>query len=116
LGDHFQPCGEIKSIRFSKNWKTKQFKGFGYIEFKEYEGVVKALELDGKDINGRTIQVDFDVSKGAKASYVTQAKEEGNKLYNKEDHRKIENKRLKKEREKAKELKVKADKKVKLFK
>jgi len=36
IGDRFRKFGEIKSIRLSYNWQTKQFKGFAYISFADH--------------------------------------------------------------------------------
>lgn len=72
VGDKFRSCGKIKSIRFVYNSQTKKFKGFCYIDFKEHNGLLKALELNGKEFNGRKLQVDFEQSKpkkGYKVNY-----------------------------------------------
>jgi len=63
IGDRFRKFGEIKAIRMSLNWQTKQFKGFAYIEFSTHEAAKKALQqMNGKELpGGRTLTVDFDV-------------------------------------------------------
>lgn len=62
VGDRFRKFGEIKSIRLSYNWQTKQFKGFAYITYAAHGSAKKALlEMNGKEIKGRKIKVDFDV-------------------------------------------------------
>jgi heterogeneous nuclear ribonucleoprotein A1/A3 len=62
IGDRFRKFGEIQSVRLAYNWQTKQFKGFAYIQFKTYEAAKKAiLIMNGKEIKGRQIKVDFDV-------------------------------------------------------
>ena len=66
VGDKFRSCGKIKAIRFVYNSKTKKFKGFCYIDFKEHKSLLKALELNGKDFQGRQLQVDFEQSKPKK--------------------------------------------------
>lgn len=66
VGDKFRSCGKIKAIRFVYNSQTKKFKGFCYIDFKEHQSLLKALELNGKDFNGRKLQVDFDINKPKK--------------------------------------------------
>jgi len=82
VGDKFRHCGPIKSVRFSYNWLTKQFKGFCYIEFEKPESVKKALQMNGKQINGRNIVVDFDAGE-ARKGYKLNFKEEGNTKYSK---------------------------------
>jgi len=72
IGDKFRSCGKIKGIRMVYNSKNKKFKGFCYIDFKEHNGLLKALELNGKDFQGRKLQVDFEENnpkKGYKYNY-----------------------------------------------
>ena len=66
VGDKFRSCGKIKAIRFVYNSKNKKFKGFCYIDFKEHKSLLKALELNGKDFQGRKLQVDFEQNKPKK--------------------------------------------------
>jgi len=66
VGDKFRSCGKIKAIRFVYNSQTKKFKGFCYIDFKEHISLLKALELNGKDFQGRKLQVDFEQNKPKK--------------------------------------------------
>ena len=66
IGDKFRSCGKIKGIRMVYNSKNKKFKGFCYIDFKEHNGLLKALELNGKDFQGRKLQVDFEENKPKK--------------------------------------------------
>ena len=66
IGDKFRSCGKIKGIRMVYNSKNKKFKGFCYIDFKEHNGLLKALELNGKDFQGRKLQVDYEQNKPKK--------------------------------------------------
>jgi len=66
VGDKFRSCGKIKDIRFVYNSKNKKFKGFCYIDFKEHRSLIKALELNGKDFQGRKLQVDYEQKKPKK--------------------------------------------------
>ena len=66
VGDKFRSCGKIKAIRFVYNSQTKKFKGFCYIDFKEHKSLLKALELNGKELQGRKLQVDFEKNKPKK--------------------------------------------------
>lgn len=68
VGDKFRSCGKIKGIRFVYNSATKHFKGFCYVDFKEHKSLLKALELNGKELKGRRMKIDFDVNK-PKAGY-----------------------------------------------
>ena len=97
VGDKFRSCGKIKSIRFVYNSQTKKFKGFCYIDFKEHNALLKALELNGKMLSGRKLQVDFEQSKPKKGYKVNY--ENLDSKYNKEKitmlnrKRKIHNKK-----------------------
>ena len=78
VGDKFRSCGKIKSIRFVYNSKNNNFKGFCYIDFVEHHGLLKALELNGKTLQGRVMKVDFDEQKpkkGYKYAHTTMAPE-----------------------------------------
>ena len=66
IGDKFRSCGKIKGIRMVYNSKNKKFKGFCYIDFKEHRSLIKALELNGKDFQGRKLQVDYEQKKPKK--------------------------------------------------
>ena len=66
IGDKFRSCGKIKGIRMVYNSKNKKFKGFCYIDFKEHNSLLKALELNGKDFQGRKLQVDYEQNKPKK--------------------------------------------------
>ena len=56
----FQECGEVSSIRWLEDKETGQFKGCGFVEFANPEASLdKAAELNGKELLGRTIRLDF---------------------------------------------------------
>uniref|UniRef100_A0A7S4T585 RRM domain-containing protein n=1 Tax=Ditylum brightwellii TaxID=49249 RepID=A0A7S4T585_9STRA len=59
LRDAFKVCGKIMSIRFVKDKKTGDFKGFGFIDFKNTESTDQALQLADTDIKGRSIIVEY---------------------------------------------------------
>jgi len=62
IGDRFRRYGEIKAIRLAYNWQTKESKGFAYIQYATHDSAKEAmLKMNGKDIMGRQIRVDFDV-------------------------------------------------------
>ena len=54
----FSAFGEIKSVTVLKDKYTNQSRGFGFVEMSNDEEAKKAIEgLNGKPINGRTINV-----------------------------------------------------------
>lgn len=64
----FRTCGKIVQggVRLTRNYQTKELKGFGYIEFKNPEGAFAAVQRAAKGgivIKGRTCQVDYDEGK-----------------------------------------------------
>ncbi|CAK4497407.1 unnamed protein product [Aphanomyces euteiches] len=53
-------CGDIKAIRFAEDIKTKEFRGFGYVQFFEGEAAEKAVqELHGTVVMGRPLKIDY---------------------------------------------------------
>jgi len=80
----FRPCGKIVDggVRLTRNYTTKELKGFGYIEFKNPEGAFSAVQRAAKggiQLKGRSCYVDYE--EGAmKGSY----RNESGKLWSKE--------------------------------
>ena len=108
VGDRFRRFGEIKAIRLGYNWQTKMSKGFAYINFETHESAKNALlKMNGKDIQGRQIKVDFDVKESGKSSYKINLETENNRLYNRDPIKMAKSKIIKKEREKQKLEKIK---------
>lgn len=71
LRETFSPYGEIIFARVNLDRETKRSKGFWFVEFANADDAAKAkAEMDGKEVRGRAIKVDF-------------AKEDPTKMYNK---------------------------------
>jgi len=68
--------------------------------------------MDGKEVKGRLLKVDFDVNQKPKNSYKFNTNQEKNKLYNKTTIKEINNKRQRKEKEKKKMAHTKANSRV----
>lgn len=108
VGDRFRRFGEIKAIRLAINWQTKESKGFAYIEFETHDAAKNALlKMNGKELQGRSLKVDFDVKQTAKSSYKINTSEEKNRLYNREPIKMERSKHIKKERENLQLSKIK---------
>ncbi|PIS07351.1 RNA-binding protein [Candidatus Berkelbacteria bacterium CG10_big_fil_rev_8_21_14_0_10_43_13] len=60
LNEAFAPFGNVVSASVVKYPDTGRSKGFGFVEYETVEEATKAKEgLDGKEIAGRPIKVDF---------------------------------------------------------
>ncbi len=53
----FSTYGEITDVIVITDRDTGRSKGFGFVTFSTEESAQKALELDGKEVEGRTIVV-----------------------------------------------------------
>ncbi|CAK83890.1 unnamed protein product (macronuclear) [Paramecium tetraurelia] len=106
IGDSFRPCGKVANVRMVYNTVTDNFKGFAYIDFEDHQSVIKALQMNGKKVHGRQVQVDFDIKKPkAGFRYSTKQVEQQNK-YNQE-YQEIQKKKIKKEKAVQKVKKIK---------
>jgi len=59
LREFFQDCGQIDQVRFSTDLESRNFKGFGHVEFIESDNTDKAVSKAGQDLMGHLIRVDF---------------------------------------------------------
>lgn len=58
LKAHFEQIGEVASARVITDRDSGRSKGFGFVEYVEEANNQKAVDqLDGKDLDGRTISV-----------------------------------------------------------
>jgi nucleolin len=58
---HFGDCGDISSVRWVE--RDGQFKGCGFLEFSSSDATDKAVALNGSDLLGRPVRVDFSAPK-----------------------------------------------------
>ena len=49
----------VMSVRLVRDRETDEFKGFGYVEFKDRDSLNAALQRDGLEIQGRNVKVDI---------------------------------------------------------
>jgi nucleolin len=59
LQDAFKECGTITNCKWLEHSDTGKFKGCGFITFSSPEEAVKAVAMNGTDVLGRAIKVDF---------------------------------------------------------
>ena len=58
LGDFFAQCGSVSSAKVLTDRETGRSRGFGFVEMGSSEEAQKAVsELNGKELDGRTINV-----------------------------------------------------------
>jgi nucleolin len=62
LKSEFEECGEVVAARVQMDRNTGKSRGFAYVEFADPTSVEKALQLSGKEIDGRPINVDRSTS------------------------------------------------------
>ena len=58
--------------------------------------------MNGKEVQGRYIKVDFDTKAAPKSSYRVKTDTDGNRLYNRDTIKNEKSKRIKKEKERSK--------------
>ncbi|KAG3022737.1 hypothetical protein JG687_00003652 [Phytophthora cactorum] len=68
----FDKCGSIRAVRFAEHIQTKEFRGFGYVQFHEEGPCEEAVKLDGMVVMGRPMNIDY----GARDEGYAQAREE----------------------------------------
>lgn len=60
LKEAFSVFWEVTYVKVVKDRETGRSKGFGFIEFANIEDAKRAKEeMDGKELDGRAIKVDF---------------------------------------------------------
>lgn len=55
----FKECGEMVGLRWLTNRDTGDFRGCGFVEFSNSEEADKAMQLDGQELLGRPIRLDW---------------------------------------------------------
>ena len=71
--------------------------------YETHESAREALvKMNGKEVQGRYIKVDFDTKAAPKSSYRVKTDTDGNRLYNRETIKNEKSKRIKKEKERSK--------------
>jgi RNA recognition motif-containing protein len=64
LKEAFGEFGEVLNANIIKDRETQRSRGFGFVEFATVEEATAAKEaMDGKELDGRNIKVDFAQAK-----------------------------------------------------
>ncbi|CAM9281713.1 unnamed protein product [Scytosiphon promiscuus] len=72
LKEMFKACGEVTSTRVLSTPKGRS-KGLGYVTFATEEALLKALALDGTDVEGRALSVQRSLPRGSRPAKKTNA-------------------------------------------
>ena len=64
IRDLFKDCGTISDIRWITDRETGNFKGCGFVEFEDTESTDKAVAMNGAEVKGRNLRIDFSQSRG----------------------------------------------------
>ncbi|MFH0898049.1 MAG: RNA-binding protein [bacterium] len=59
LEELFAQFGTVENVTLIKDRETGRLKGFGFVEFENVADAEKALELNGKDFEGRPLRVNI---------------------------------------------------------
>ena len=60
LMELFEPYGKVRSAQIIKDHVSKRSKGFGFVEMEKEDEASTAIEkLDGTELRGRTIKMNF---------------------------------------------------------
>lgn len=57
LSQFFQDCGEIDDIAILSDRVTGKARGFGFVTFKNKDGMDKAIAMNGSDMMGRSLKI-----------------------------------------------------------
>lgn len=63
LASEFAECGEVVSARVQMDRTSGKSRGFAYVTFSSSEAVEAALKLNGKEIDGRPVNIDKSIEK-----------------------------------------------------
>jgi len=69
LADLFAQYGEVVEAIVINDRDSGRSKGFGFVTFSNPESAQKSLEMDGKEVEGRTIVVNIARPRENKRSY-----------------------------------------------
>ena len=59
LHDFFSQCGPVDEAKVITDRDTGRSRGFGFVTFETEDSAQQALDLDGQELDGRSIHVDF---------------------------------------------------------
>lgn len=82
----FEEC-DVLTARLVYDRESSKFKGFGYVEFNSIEGLKKALEFHGAELEGNHIKVDIAEQKNKNKNYNNRRQQSGSSGYQNRERR-----------------------------
>lgn len=82
LWNFFQDCGEINNVRIIRDSHTLMGKGFGYVNFESTASVELALQMEGKTLKKRTINIQRCLGKTLKSKAKAFGKQKSGEVVN----------------------------------
>ena len=64
LQEVFEQYGEVEDAKIILDRETGRSRGFGFVTFLAEEDAEKALAMDGQEVNGRSLRVNFATDRG----------------------------------------------------
>ena len=59
LSDFFAQCGEVVEAKVITDRDTGRSRGFGFVTFTDEGAASEAVEMSGRELDGRAIRVDY---------------------------------------------------------
>ena len=85
LAETFSKFGTVKEAKVITDRESGRSRGFGFVEFEESKAANAAQEMDGQELDGRTIKVDYATAKGGGNSGRSHDNNDRNKSRGKRD-------------------------------
>lgn len=79
LAQEFAECGEVVSATVQVDRQTGRSRGFGYVHFATAEAVEAAIAMNGKEIEGRAVNIDKSTPRNPAAARENRASTFGDK-------------------------------------
>lgn len=64
LNDFFTQCGEVVEAKVITDRETGRSRGFGFVSFTEVDSATRAIDMNGEELDGRAIRVDYANDQG----------------------------------------------------
>jgi len=68
LKEIFKDFQGITEVKIARDTNTNRSRGFGFVEFESPELAAKAIALNGTEVNGRNLRLDYQSARAASGS------------------------------------------------